>query len=51
MAAVAMLFTVIRGLTWPVFSIIYGKLFMVSRPSEQSAPCHRKKMHAIVSFR
>uniref|UniRef100_A0A158PBN0 ABC transporter, ATP-binding protein n=1 Tax=Angiostrongylus cantonensis TaxID=6313 RepID=A0A158PBN0_ANGCA len=29
MAFVAMIFTVLRGLTWPIFSIIYGKLFLV----------------------
>ncbi|VDM54231.1 unnamed protein product [Angiostrongylus costaricensis] len=29
MAFVAMIFTVLRGLTWPIFSIIYGKLFLL----------------------
>ncbi|KJH46451.1 ABC transporter, ATP-binding protein [Dictyocaulus viviparus] len=29
MAVVAMFFTILRGLTWPIFSIIYGKLFLL----------------------
>ncbi|VDM80176.1 unnamed protein product [Strongylus vulgaris] len=35
MAFVALIITLLRGCSWPIFSVIYGKLFMVS------FDCHR----------
>ncbi|KAK6041798.1 hypothetical protein COOONC_20699 [Cooperia oncophora] len=37
MAGVALIFTLLRGLTWPLFSIVYGKLFLLlSNPDPEA---------------